>query len=77
MEHELPPLPEPETVRGADGGPVLRYEEHRRLMREYARQAVLAERERCARICMERADDGPESMTTEAMLCAAHIRKGA
>lgn len=66
---DLPPLPAPESE--VPGGEWPEYSE--RQMREYARAAVLAERERCAKVCEDHfTHDGPYRQG--ASLCAAAIR---
>src|SRR5437868_8091243 len=72
---DLPPLPAPESE--VPGGEWPEYSE--RQMREYARAAVLADRERAAMICDRRAQDCEADFASDGderwLVYAKHARK--
>ena len=72
MSNELPPLPHPVThiLLGDDSEDVFTADQ----MRDFARAAVLQEREECARLCEDRDSGQDTRMDGEDQACAAAIR---
>lgn len=72
---KLPPLPEPAIHQAHGLANAFAYGFHANQMTEYARLAVLQERERCAKICDEYGWHSSNPMNF-ANNCADAIRKG-
>lgn len=70
---EMPELPQshfPDPRYGMSHEPAFTADQ----MRSFFELGYKMGREDAAKVCDERSRDGPESMTSEAMLCAAAIR---